>query len=154
MIQRIQSLYISVVVMLSTLMLYGSIVTFVGTGGAEYEIRYNGLYEMSGGAGEKTEPLLPLTILLLVVPALSFVTLLLFKRRKLQLRTSVFSLILLLGTVVMLAYYIFYIITKYDARVIFSIKIIFPVVSAILMYLAFRGILKDELLVRSYDRIR
>ena len=154
MIQRIQSLYIAVVVMLSTLMLYGNIVTFVGTGGAEYEIRYNGLYTLSGGAGVKTEPLLPLTVLLLVVPVLSFVTLLLFKRRKLQMRTSILSLMLLLGTVVLLAYFIFYIITKFDTRVIFSVKIIFPVVSSILMYLAFRGVLKDELLVRSYDRLR
>jgi hypothetical protein len=140
--------------MLTTLMLYGSIVSFVGTDSTEYEIRYNGFYTLSGGAGERTEPLLPLTILLLVVPVLAFTTLLLFKRRKLQMRASVFTLLLLLGMVVLLGFYIFYIITKHDARVIFSIKAVFPVVSSILMYLAFRGILKDELLVRSYDRIR
>jgi 4-amino-4-deoxy-L-arabinose transferase-like glycosyltransferase len=154
MIQRIQSLYISIVVFLSTMMLYGHIVSFVGEEGAIHEIRYNGLYAMTGGAGVKIEPLLPLTALLLIIPLLAFISLLLFKRRRLQIRTSVLTLLLLLGSVVIVGYFIFYVYTKFDARVIFNIKIVFPVISSILMYLAFRGILKDELLVRSYDRLR
>jgi hypothetical protein len=154
MIQRIQSLYIAVVVLLSTLLLYGNIVTFVGTDGAEREIRYSGLYEMSGGAGIKSEPLLPLTILLLIVPLLAFMTLIIFKKRRLQMRLAVLTMLLTIGTALLLGYYIFYVTTKFDAQIVFNIKIVFPIVSSILMYLAFRGILKDELLVRSYDRLR
>ena len=33
-------------------------------------------------------------------------------------------------------------------------KTIFPLVSAILAWLAYRSILKDEILVKSYDRLR
>lgn len=153
MIQRIQSLYVSVVVFLSSMLLFGNIVSFPGPDGAELELRYNGLFILSD-TWDKAESLLPLTILLLTVPVIAFITFFLFKFRKLQLRAAVLTLLLLVGEVLLTSWYLFYVATKYDASVIFNIKITFPVVSAILMYLAFRGILKDELLVRSYDRLR
>jgi len=154
MIQRIQSLYISVVTCLSFLLLFNGIVSFLGADGAEYQLRYSGLFHLTGGVWQKSENLLPLTILLIFVAILSFITLFLYKFRRLQLRASVFNLLLLLGEVVMIAFYLFYVVTKYELSIVFSIKITFPLVSAILMYLAFRGILKDELLVRSYERLR
>lgn len=154
MIQRIQSLYISVVACLSFLLLFNGIVSFLGTDGSEFELRYNGLYNLTGGVWNKTESLLPLTILLIAVAFLSLITFFLFKFRRLQLRAAVFTLLLLLGEVIMIAFYLFYAVSKYELSILFSIKITFPLVSAVLMYLAFRGILKDELLVRSYDRLR
>jgi hypothetical protein len=41
-----------------------------------------------------------------------------------------------------------------EITVIWQIKAIFPLVSAILAWLAYRSILKDDLMVRSYDRLR
>jgi hypothetical protein len=154
MIQRIQSLYIAVVVCLSVLLLFNGIVSFIGNEGGEFELRYNGLYQLTGGAWNKTESLFPLTFLLLIVAFLSFITFFLFKWRRLQLRASVLTLLLLLGEVIMIAFYLYYVAAKYEVTVLFSLKITFPIVSAVLMYLAFRGILKDELLVRSYERLR
>lgn len=154
MIQRIQTLYIAGAILFSSLLLYGKIVQFVGTDGSSYELRYSGLFEVTTNTVTKTEPLLALSVLLVILPILSLITLLLFKKRKLQLRGAVMSLLLLLGSVILVGYYILYVSTKYDATVIFGIKVIFPLLAAILMYLGFRGILKDELLVRSYDRIR
>ncbi len=154
MIQRIQTLYIAGAILFSSLLLYGKIVEFVGTDGLSYEMRYNGLFEVTEVTAIKAEPLLAMTLLLIILPVLSLITLLLFKKRKLQLRTAVMSLLLFIGSVILLIYYILFITTKYDGTVIFSIKVIFPLLSAILMYLAFRGILKDEMLVRSYDRLR
>lgn len=154
MIQRIQSLYISVTVFLTSMLLYNGIVTFVSPEGSEFELRYNGLFSIATETSQKIENLLPLTVLLLVIPVLALITLLIFKFRKLQLRMSMLTLLLLLGEVILIAYYLYYVITKYDVSVLFSLKITYPPVSAVLMYLAFRGILRDELLVRSYDRIR
>jgi hypothetical protein len=136
------------------MLLYNVIVTFVSPGGSEFELRYGGLFSIVSGTSQKAESLLPLTILLLAIPALAFVTLLLFKFRKLQLRLSMLTLLLLIGEVILIAYYLYYVIAKYDVSVLFSLKITYPPVAAVLMYLAFRAILKDELLVRSYDRIR
>jgi hypothetical protein len=139
---------------LSFLLLFNGIVLFVGADGGEYELRYNGFYQLTGGVLQKSETLLPLTILLIAVAVLSFITLFLFKVRRLQLRASVFTLLLLLGEIIMIGFYLFYVVTKYELSIIFNIKITFPLVSAVLMYLAFRGILKDELLIRSYERLR
>jgi hypothetical protein len=36
----------------------------------------------------------------------------------------------------------------------FRMPVVFPVLAIILIYLAFRGIRKDEILIRSLDRIR
>ncbi|MDX9929235.1 MAG: DUF4293 domain-containing protein [Bacteroidales bacterium] len=154
MIQRIQSLYILVAVFLCSLLLYGNIGSFADAAGAEYELRFNGLYQFAAGSWNKTENVIPLAIMLVSMPLFSLVTLLLYKFRKLQIRAAIFTLLLLIGEVLLLAWYLFYASVKYDASVIFNLKISFPLVSAILMYLAFRGILKDELLIRSFDRIR
>jgi len=154
MIQRIQSLYISIVVALGFLMLSGNIVSFAGTDGTGSYLRYNGLYQTSHSIVQKTEAVLPLSVLLVTIPVIAFAALFLFRNRKLQLRASVLTMLLIIGEIILIAWYIFYSITRYDLMVVFNIKIIFPVVSVILMYLAFRGILKDELIVRSYDRIR
>jgi len=43
---------------------------------------------------------------------------------------------------------------KIDVKVIWQVKALFPLVSAILAWLSYRSILKDDLMVRSYDRLR
>jgi len=43
---------------------------------------------------------------------------------------------------------------KIDVNIIWKVKVLFPFISAILAWLAYRAILKDELRVRSYDRLR
>lgn len=154
MIQRIQSLYIAIVAALGFMMLSGNIVSFAGTDGTGSDLRFNGLFNSTASTVQKTEGVLPLSVLLITIPVVAFITLFLFRFRKLQLRASVLTLLLLIGEILMIAWYIFYSITRYDLAVIFNIRITFPVVSVILMYLAFRGILKDELLIRSYDRLR
>ena len=154
MIQRIQSLYLSLSVMLISLMLYGKIVSFVDLSGTLIEMRFNGFFLMTSQQGEKIEALLPLTLLLVLIPVLLFATLLLYKFRKLQMRSSVLAILLLIGLVIITAYFIFYAVAKYEATIILSIKVVFTPVAAILAYMAFRGILRDELLMRSYERLR
>ena len=52
----------------------------------------------------------------------------------------------------------YYILNKYQlelsAEIKFNILFVFPVVSAILVILAYRGINKDEKLIKSLDRLR
>ncbi|MEA1887553.1 MAG: DUF4293 domain-containing protein, partial [Bacteroidota bacterium] len=100
------------------------------------------------------EKSLPLTLLLITVPVLFFVAIFLYKRRKFQMRLTVFSTLLLIGAFLLMLYYIFYTGRKLEAELIFNIKLTFPIVGAIFGYLAFRNILKDELLIKSFDRLR
>jgi hypothetical protein len=51
-------------------------------------------------------------------------------------------------------YVSFRIVSKFDARLIPGFKIILPIVILVLSILAFRGIKKDDQLVKSYDRLR
>lgn len=155
MIQRIQTLYLAIAAALSGLLLKGPVLRLVSEAGESYELNYRGIYTVENGlATDIIEKSLPLTIILITVPVLFIMSIFLFKRRKLQLRLTVLSTLLLIGAFLLMLFYIFYTGRKLEAELIFNIKLIFPPVGAVFGYLAFRNILKDELLVKSYDRIR
>lgn len=155
MIQRIQTLYLAAASALSVFLLKGPIVGLVAGVTETYELNYKGIYRIEDGITTGLiEKSLPLQIILIAVPVLFFIAIFLYKRRKLQMRMTVFASLLQVGSFLLILFYIFYAGTKMDAELIFNIKLIFPVAGAILGYLAFRNILKDELLIKSYDRIR
>ena len=97
-----------------------------------------------------------LMAILVIATALIFIDIWLYKRRALQMRVATFCMILLV------AWYIVYGIIIY--QLCSSVMMLgmmrphwtaaLPAVALILLYLAFRGILKDEMLVRSLDRLR
>ncbi len=102
----------------------------------------------------------PVTFLTCLIGLISFVNIFLFTSRIMQIRICVFNILLLIG-LSGLTYYYFNAIKKQIIlsnltviRHAFDISIIFPVVSIIFTYLAFRAIRKDELLIRSYERLR
>ena len=95
-----------------------------------------------------------LTAIMAVTGVLEFMAIFLFRRRALQMRVCTFCIILLLGwyaTYVAFAYMVGEgLVGKFRPQLWASI----PAINAILLYLAFRGILRDEMLVRSLDRLR
>lgn len=155
MIQRIQTLYLALAAALSGLLLKGPIVRLLGMNNQAYELNYKGIYAYDNGViSEAIEKSLPLTIILITVPLLFLLAIFLFRRRKLQIRLTVFASLLLIGAFLLMLFYIFYTGRKLEAELIFNVKLVFPIAGAIFGYLAFRNILKDELLIKSYDRIR
>ena len=95
-----------------------------------------------------------LMAILVITTALIFIDIWLFKHRALQMRIATFCMILLV------AWYITYGVIIYllysTAGMLWSTHwtAALPAAALILLYLAFRGILKDEMLVRSLDRLR
>ena len=155
MIQRIQTLYLALATALSVFLLKGPIVRLVTDSGASFELNYRGIFAVDDGMVTGViEKSLPLTILLIAVPVLFLIAIFLFKRRKLQIRVTVFATLLLIGAFLLMLFYVFYTGSKIEAEMIFNIKLVFPVAGAVFGYLAFRNTLKDELLIKSYDRIR
>ena len=155
MIQRIQTLFLAIAAALSGFLLRGPIVRLVDDDYQAYELNFKGIFSVDNGAVSNViEKSLPLTIILIAVPLLFLLAIFLYKRRKLQIRVTVFATLLLIGAFLLMLFYIFYTGRKLEAELIFNIKLIFPVIGAIFGYLAFRNILKDELLIKSYDRIR
>ncbi|MCD6354585.1 MAG: DUF4293 domain-containing protein [Prolixibacteraceae bacterium] len=95
---------------------------------------------------------LPILIFVGLIALLHYVVILLYKKRILQIRLLVFTIILLLG---LFGMFFFFAYTGFPgAKVAFKLPVAFPLVAVILDYLAIRAIGKDEALVRSMDRIR
>ena len=147
MIQRIQSVYVLVSALLvatlmklkfADLMVNNELYTFVARG------IYNGEEMIFDG--------LAIFIFIPLIALLHFVVIFLYKKRILQIRILVFTIILLLGLFGLFFYFTY---TGFnDVKVAFKVPIVFPVVAAILDFLAIRAIGKDEALIRSLDRIR
>lgn len=134
------------------LMFFLPVIRFIDTYGSTYELIYPGVIDIEKESFiVKT---IPLTILLSVIVLMLIITIFLYKNRILQMRLSVFNILLMLGSVGLIYFYSLQVQGKIDGETFYLYPVIFPVASAILTFLAFRGIKKDEELVRSYDRIR
>lgn len=155
MIQRLQSVYLSLTTLLSLLFLNGNILSLINKTGSVFGITFSGIIRNTQGAApELIEKLLPLSIIILIVPIVALVAIFLFKNRILQMRIVMAQTCMVVLLILILGYYSYVIITKYDASVNIGFKMFLPIVLLILSALAYRGIKKDELLVKSYDRLR
>ena len=89
---------------------------------------------------------------------LGAVAIFLYKRRLLQLRLCIVQMVLLVGVEVMMAVYYFLSYRFFAAYEFHAqhmrVAIVFPLICLVLDYLAARAIFRDEVLVRSLDRIR
>ncbi len=93
-------------------------------------------------------------VLLLLVAVVSFLAIFLYKRRMLQVRLTLFGSLLLTGYYIVFGVFVYLFKSRYEADFTLSWTMAFPAVALILQYLAFRGIMKDELIVRSLNRLR
>lgn len=147
MIQRIQTIYIFIAAVLTGLLLR---LDFA-------ELAVNGeLYVFNAmGITRGDEVIfdgLPVMAFIGLITLIHFVVIFMYKRRIRQIRLLAFTVILLLGLLGILFYFIYA--GFQDVEVLYKIPMIFPLIAAILDYLAIRAIGKDEALVRSLDRIR
>lgn len=152
MIQRIQSLYLLLATIFMSLTLFMPIATFVFDG-QTYELTAFAL-----SCGEQSESTLWMGIMLVLSTLLPFVTIFLFKRRTLQIRLCAVEIILLLGSLVFIGLYYWLTTRIFEGFSLehrqFGWAAPMPIISLVLSYLASRAIFKDEVLVRSLDRIR
>ena len=151
MIQRIQSIYLLVSAILGVITLSTPLGYFCTAGGERYADLYN-LWLRMTETNQHTLAPWALFAILLTVTTETFFNIFLFRQRALQMRITSLSMILIVG------YYIYFVFFAYmfkgDGTFTPSLTAALPIVSLILDYLAFRGILKDELLVKSLDRLR
>ena len=151
MIQRIQTLFLLAVVVLSGLLLTGDLLTMDSGSGTLFTISFQGLGEEGG---EIIQRLWPLSFLLALVPVVALAAIFLYRKRNTQMRVTMITLLLSLGTLFLGAFYVIMFDRKIDVTIIWKIKVVFPLISAILAWLAHRAILRDDLRVKSYDRLR
>jgi hypothetical protein len=155
MIQRIQSLYLLLTTLLSLLFLKGSFLSFIDKSESVIKITFKGILRDTYRQGfELIEKLLPLSVIIILIPALSMITIFFFKKRKIQLRLALSGIILAAGLILISIYYSFFVNIKYGAALLPGFKMVFPVLILIFAILAYGGIRKDDRLIKSYDRLR
>jgi len=155
MIQRIQSIYLLLTTIMSVLFLKGSFLRFINNAGSELAIDFMGINQMNNEKGfELVEQMIPLTVIFILIPLISFLAIFLFKKRRLQLRITLIVIILALLLIMIVVYYVISVIHNYQVILIPGIKMFLLPLILLFALLAYRGIRKDEDMVRSYDRLR
>ncbi len=155
MIQRIQSVYLSLITLLSLLLFKGNILAFYDNAGIIMKITFRGIVQSAvGQSGIPPEKLFLLSAIVSVIPILALITIFFFKKRAIQLWLSKILIGAITALLLTLAFYSFTIISKFSSHLIPGIKMSIPVLLLILAVLTHRGIRKDDQLVKSYDRLR
>lgn len=172
MIQRIQTLYLFVVVVLFATMVATPLLDFkinnvkldienkeqakpdvkLTKDVKVYQMTYKGIVDKESGDMLISTSLV--TLYEVIVAVIALITIFLYKKRTSQIKLTIFNMVLQVGFYVVVAVYMYtaykYANTDFD----FHLPIVFPLISLILSYLAFRAITKDELLVKSLGRVR
>lgn len=150
MIQRVQTLFLLISTAILSLLYMFPLTEFSDENSQIFNFNVFGIF----ADNEEIISTIPLLILLSIVVLLNIVSIFAFKNRSLQMRLSVFNILVLVGFIGMFAFYIFNTADTINANIHYTIFSVMPVISIILIYLAYRGIKRDDELVRSADRIR
>ena len=149
MIQRIQTVYLLVVAILMVVMMSLPVGSFVA---ADYTATvFNNLSLVAPDGTADYAPWAMFAILM-VSAVVTLGTIFLYKKRMLQIRLTIFNIILLLGYYGTLVTFVFML--KGENSFTPSWTVILPLISIILDWLAIRAIVKDEMLVKAYERLR
>jgi len=128
---------------------------FNDASGIVIEMKISGILKLhTGSESEHLGSLLPLVIPVLLTAVISLLTVFLFRNRRLQIRFTTAALFLSFSVVLATSAYAIFVIRKFDAEIIWSIKMVLPFLMIVFLFLAYRGIRKDDELVKSYDRLR
>ena len=151
MIQRIQTIYLLLASIFASVMFLSPQMTFDVLENT-CELYTFGIYSI----GENASVVVPTThmgFLNGLAALLPFVLIFFYKKRMLQLRFCYVEIVLLVGLQIFIGYTI-YTLSMDGENIIYSVTAIMPTITAIFIWLATRGIIKDESLILSLNRIR
>ncbi len=154
MIQRIQTVYLFLAAFVLGLVFAFPLAELLVNEKFLFIFKYRGLYELKGEQEILSINSFPLAILFTINLVITIATIFLYKKRNLQMRLCIINILLLLASPGVIYYYIAVAFASFKAVVDYSLFALMPVISAILTYMAYRGVRKDALLIMSMDRIR
>jgi|WetSurMetagenome_2_1015567.scaffolds.fasta_scaffold945515_1 hypothetical protein len=155
MIQRKQSIYLTFVLLLCIIFCRGAVFSFTDGTGTEVKLLLSGLLTDHSGTtvGQVANNWL-LTAILIISALLSVVTIFLYKNRKIQLILAKSVIAGASILIIALSWYGYNAITTFKLTIIPGLKMAVPAMILLFAILAFRSILSDDRLVKSYDRLR
>jgi hypothetical protein len=141
MIQRIQTLYLFIVVVLGTLLCFFAPVTYV----YPENLTEGSLKPLSEW---------PLAVITIAIPLIAAVDIFLYNKRILQARVNLVNAFLCLGWYAICFTYVWFEKQNFNVDWYVTIWAAIPLVCLVLTMMAVRRILRDEAMVRAADRIR
>lgn len=154
MIQRIQSLFLLAATVFSIIFIIHPLSGLIIAGEIKAEFHAFGLMTV-GESPEMIYNTFPIIILAVITTLLTIIAIFIYKNRTLQMRICVYNILIMLGLIV--AIFIYYYLIRNNFKVsshAFSYSVLLPFVNVILLFQAFRGIRRDDLLLKSYNRLR
>ena len=155
MIQRKQSIYLLIASLLTGVLLITHVADFISKE-ANYILNFKGIYIIENGnvQSDAIFAAYPLMLLIPLSTLISIVTILLFRKRILQIRLCGINVALQAGITASIFYLGYAGAKNLEAVVSYQYVVVFPLIALILTILAIISIGKDEALVRSLNRIR
>jgi len=155
MIQRIQTLYLFAIVVLSSITLFSPVAGLYNKSEALlYEVNYRGIFLIQDTGNIFQFSVWGLTALATLIPIIALITIFLYKNRILQFRLSFFNMVLMVGYYPLLFIYLWFAGQNLNAEWNLQLVSAFPLVCIVLNFLAIRSISKDEALIKSLNRLR
>lgn len=152
MIQRIQSIFLFASLCFLVPMFFVPVAELADETGTILAFNLTGFYQTEADVTVLFNQQYSIMVFGMLICTLNFITIFMYRRRVLQLRFCIYNILLLAGlTGIML--FVAYSVQNIRS-VSFGLPAVFPAVSIILHYLAFRGIRKDELMVQALSRLR
>ncbi len=149
MIQRIQTIFLLISGILLAILLFAPLAVLQIDDATFYEIYTKG-YVMESNIQYSYSLLIFNAITILLTLMIIFM----YKNRIAQMRFCVYNIILLIGLQGVIFYTIYATASKLEAEVFLEYAALLPIVAAILHFIAFKYIKRDEELVKAADRIR
>jgi hypothetical protein len=155
MIQRIQTVYLLIIVILTGFTLFTPYARLVNLeDDLSYIMKYSGIFLIEDTGAVFKQNVWALTAITALILIIAFITIFLFKKRVLQIRLLFFNLILMIGFYLLLVIYLMQASDKFNAGWYLDIVLVFPFIGIILSILAIQAIGKDEALIKSLNRLR
>jgi len=152
MIQRIQSIFLFASLCFLAPMFFAPIAELVHETGEILAFNLLGFYQIEAGTTLFISKQYSIMVFGILICGLNLIIIFMYKSRVLQLRLCIYNILLLAGWMGVMIFVV-YSVQNIDS-ISFRLPAVFPVISIILHYLAFRGIRKDELMVQALSRLR
>lgn len=153
MLQRIQTVYLLIIVALFVATLFMPLAV-LQSAGELFRFDATGLSTMTGEP-QLIYPTWGLFGLTAIISLVALATIFLFRKRMLQIRFCIFNMLLMIGFYGLFLFFIYNLKGDMEnASLSVKFALSFPVIGMILNYLAIRNIGADEALVRSLNRLR
>ena len=154
MIQRIQTLYLFIADLLVAVLFFVPFAEMAGKDGNLYSFGLTGLVSDGSAVGKVVERAWLLFVFAALILGTISLLIFFYRNRVLQMKLSTVVIFLLLGLTALGYYSIYRSNDLLGGGYSLKVYLTFPLIAAVFIFLAIRGIAKDERLIKSIDRIR